>query len=196
MYKSWTRLFLADCEVIKFSTSLNIYPIYKNGRSSLKQYAELNNFPIVKNKEIAMLDDINIYIRDPLERFVSGVHTFCYLNNCKINYDILEKIDKSKIVNQHFLPQCFWLMHLFKFFKKNINVRSVDEVYNLVPLRSGPWSNHPLPWKPLVDKDRKIIMTINYKKFTDIDYKILYPYINKNSVSLNKIVRAIKNAMS
>jgi hypothetical protein len=81
MFKLWAKLFLADCEVIKFSSSLNIYPIYKNGRSSLTQYAEKNNLPIIKNKEISLLDNITIYIRDPLSRFVSGVHTFFYLNN-------------------------------------------------------------------------------------------------------------------
>ena len=195
MFKFYTKLFLADCEVIKFSSSLNIYPIYKNGRSSLTQYAEKNNLPIIKNKEISLLDNITIYIRDPLSRFVSGVHTFFYLNNLKINYDFLEKINKFEIVDQHFMPQCFWFMHLFKFYKKNIYLRSVDEIYNLVPTRGGPWNCNPLPWNPLSSEDKKMIMSINYKKFTDIDYKILYPYMNK-SIELGKVIKEIKNVLS
>jgi len=195
MFKTWTRLFLADCEVIKFSSSLNIYPIYKNGRSSLTRYAEKNNLPIIKNKEISSLNDITIYIRDPLSRFVSGVHTFFYLNNLKMNYDVLEKINKFEIVNQHFVPQCFWLMHLFKFFKGKIQLKHVNEAYDLVPVRGGPWDGNPLPWFPLTDEDRKMIMSINYKKFTDMDYKILYPYMNK-SVKLDKIIKKIKNVLS
>ena len=195
MFKFYTKLFLADCEVIKFSSSLNIYPIYKNGRSSLTQYAKKNNLPIIINKEIFLLDNITIYIRDPLSRFVSGVHTFFYLNNLKINYDFLEKINKFEIVDQHFMPQCFWLMHLFKFFKKNIHLRYVDEIYDLVPIRGGPWDSNPLPWTPLSNEDKKIIMSINYKKFTDMDYKILYPYMNK-SIELGKLVKEIKNVLS
>lgn len=195
MFKSWTKLFLANCEIIKFSSTLNIYPIYKNGRSSLVEYAQKNNLPILKNKEISLLNNVTLYIRDPLERFVSGVHTFFYLNNLKINYDILKKINKFEIVNQHFVPQCFWIMHLFKFFKNNIHLKNVKEVYDLVPLRSGPWGNNTLPWKPLTDEDKKIIMSIDYKKFIDIDYKILYPYMNKN-IGLYNIVREIKNALS
>jgi hypothetical protein len=195
MFKSYVRLFLADCEVIKFSSSLNIYPIYKNGRSSLTQYAKKNNLPIIKNKEISQLDNITLYIRDPIDRFVSGVHTFFYLNNLKITNDILKKINNFEIVDQHFMPQCFWLMHLFKYFKNNINLKNINEVYNLVPIRSGPWQDNPLPWKPLMDKDKKTILTMDYKKFTDIDYKILLPYMNK-VVKLDKIVKEIKNVLS
>jgi hypothetical protein len=195
MFKSWTKLFLAECEVIEFSSTLNIYPIYKNGRSSLVEYAQKNNLAIIKNKEISQLNNITLYIRDPLERFISGIHTFFYLNNLKINYDTLKQINNFEIVNQHFVPQCFWIMHLFKFFKNNITLKNVKEVYDLVPIRSGPWGSNPLPWKPLTDEDKKIIMTIDYKKFTDIDYKILYPYMNKN-IELCKIVKEIKNALS
>jgi hypothetical protein len=161
----------------------------------LTQYAKKNNLPIIINKEIFLLDNITIYIRDPLSRFVSGVHTFFYLNNLKINYDFLEKINKFEIVDQHFMPQCFWLMHLFKFFKKNIHLRYVDEIYDLVPIRGGPWDSNPLPWTPLSNEDKKIIMSINYKKFTDMDYKILYPYMNK-SIELGKLVKEIKNVLS
>jgi len=195
MFKSCTKLFLADCEVIRFSSLLNIYPIYKNGRSSLTQYAEKNNLSIIKNKEISSLDNITVYIRDPLSRFVSGIHTFFYLNDLKINYDALEKINKFEIIDRHFMPQCFWLMHLFKFFKKNIHLKHVDEVYNLVPIRGGPWDRNPRPWKPLSDEDKKMIMSINYKKFTEMDYKILYPYMNKN-IELDKIIKEIKNVLS
>jgi hypothetical protein len=158
------------------------------------QYADRHNLTCVKNKEISELSDITVYIRDPLSRFVSGVHTFFYLNNLKIKHTTLEKINKLEIVDQHFMPQCFWLMHLFKFFKKNVCLRSADELYDLVPVRGGPWNKNPLPWKLLTDDDRRMIMSINYKKFTDMDYKILYSYMNK-SIELSKIIKEIKNVL-
>jgi hypothetical protein len=193
--KNWIKLTTADCEVIKFSKNLNIYPIFKNGRSSLTEYAYDNNLPIVKNKEILNLKDITIYIRDPIERFVSGVHTFFYLKKLRINDDILKKINNFEIVDRHFMPQSFWLLHLYKFYRSDIILKDVKEVYDLVPLREGPWTRNPVPWIKLDRQQEEQIKKIDYKKFTDVDNQILYKYMNKK-IRLSKIIKEIKNAVS
>jgi len=195
MFKHWIKLTTATCEVIKFSKKLNIYPIFKNGRSSLTIYAERNNIPIVKNKEILNLKDITIYIRDPLERFISGVHTFFYLNQLKIDNETLKKIDNFKIVDRHFVPQSVWLLHLYKFYRGDVILKDVKEVYNLVSLREGPWTKNPTPWITLTQQQEEQIKSLDYKKFTDIDYKILNKYMNKKT-QLAKIIKEIKNAVS
>jgi hypothetical protein len=195
MLKEWIKLTTADCEVIKFANNLNIYPIFKNGRSSLTIYAGHNNLPILKNKEISVLKNIAIYVRDPIERFVSGVHTFFYLNQLKINNETLKKIDNFEIVNRHFMPQSFWLLHLYKFYRGNVILKDVKEVYDLVPLRAGPWTENPIPWKKLTKQQEEQITALTYKKFTDIDYHIINKYMNKE-VLLFKIIKEIKNALS
>ena len=195
MFKKVFKLTTADCEVIKFSKELTIYPIFKNGRSSLTIYADCNNLPIVKNKKILNLKDITIYIRDPLERFVSGVHTFFYLNQLKINNNNLKKIDSFEIVDRHFLPQSFWLLHLYKFYRGYVILKDVKEVYDLVPLREGPWTKNPIPWVKLTKQQEKQIKHLDYKKFTDVDTQILYKYMNKK-IQLSKIIKEIKNAVS
>ena len=195
MLKKWIKSTIADCEVIKFSKKLNVYPIFKNGRSSLKSHANRNNLPVLKNKEISNLKDITIYIRDPLERFVSGVHTFFYLNQLKIDDETLKKIDNFKIIDRHFLPQSFWLLHLYKFYRGNVILKDVEEVYDLVPMRDGPWTKNPIPWITLLQQQKDQIKSLDYKKFTDIDYKILYKYMNKK-IRLDKIIKEIKNGLS
>jgi len=195
MFKNWYKLITADCEVIKFSENLNIYPIFKNGRSSLNGYAKHNSFPIVKNKEISNLTDIIIYIRDPLKRFVSGVHTFFYLTQLKLNDINLKKIENFEIINRHFAPQCIWLLHLYKFYQGDVILKDVKEVYDLVPWREGPWTDNPIPWIKLTKEQQKQIKSLDYKKFTDIDYEILYKYINKK-ICLSKIIKEIKDAVS
>jgi hypothetical protein len=195
MLKEWIKLTTADCEVIKFANNLNIYPIFKNGRSSLTIYAGHNNLPILKNKEISVLKNIAIYVRDPIERFVSGVHTFFYLNQLKINNETLKKIDNFEIVDRHFMPQSFWLLHLYKFYRGNVILKDVKEVYDLVPLRDGPWTKNPIPWKKLTKQQEEQITALTYKKFTDIDYHIINKYMNKE-VLLFKIIKEIKNALS
>jgi hypothetical protein len=195
MFRKWLKLAVTDCEVIKFSKELNIYPIFKNGRSSLTIYAEAKNLPIFKNKEISELSDITIYIRDPLERFMSGVHTFFYLEHLKLNKENLKKIENFEFVNRHFVPQSFWLLHLYKFYRGDVILKDVNEIYKLVPLREGPWSNNPTPWTPLSAWEKEQIKMIDYKKFTDIDYYILDKYINKE-VRLSEIIKEIKNGLS
>jgi len=195
MLKHWIRSITADCEVIKFSNDLNIYPIFKNGKSSLTIYAERNNLPIIKNKKISDLVDITVYIRDPLKRFISGVHTFFYLNQLEINDINLKKIDNHEIVNKHFLPQSFWLLHLYKFYKGDVVLKDVKEVYSLVPLREGPWTDNPVKWHPLSAQLEDQIKTIDYKKFVDVDHNILNKHMNKK-IKLFNIVKEIKNALS
>jgi hypothetical protein len=195
MFENWIKLTTADCEVIKFSNKLNIFPIFKNGRSSLTIYAGNKNLPIIKNREILKLKDITVYLRDPMERFISGVHTFFYLNQLEINEENLEKVDNSEIVDRHFLPQSFWLFHLYKFFKGDVILKDVKEIYDLVPLREGPWTKNPVPWVKLNNQQRKLITRLDHEKFTYIDYEVLNKYINKK-ICLSEIIKEIKNAVS
>lgn len=195
MLKIWNQFFLADCEVIKFSKNLNVYPIFKNGRSSLTLYAERNKLPILKNKEISDLKEITIYIRDPLERFISGVHTFFYLNELKFSNKNLKKINDYVFVDRHFMPQAFWLFHLFKYFKKKVILKDVNEVLNLVPLREGPWYSNPKPWVSLTNNQKEKIKRLDYKKFTDIDYNIIKKHMNKKT-NLSIIIKEIKYGLS
>ena len=70
MSKDLTDILTADCEVIKFDDERFVYPIFKNGRSSLKEYAEKNNLNILKNKKISSLKKITVFLREPKERFI------------------------------------------------------------------------------------------------------------------------------
>jgi hypothetical protein len=195
MLKEWIKLTTADCEVIKFSEKINIFPIFKNGRSSLTIYAGRNKLPIVKNKDISVLKNMTAYIRDPITRFVSGVHTFFYQHQLKINKENLKKIDNFEIADRHFVPQCIWLMHLYKFYRGNIILKDVKEVYDLIPLREGPWTGNIIPWEDVSKEEADEIKKINYKKFTDIDYKILNKYMNIE-LPLSIIISEIKNDLS
>ena len=81
MFKNLKNILTTDCEVIKFNNEQFFYPIFKNGRSSLDTYAKKNNLKILKNKEILNLKKIIVFLREPKERFISGVYTFFYFTN-------------------------------------------------------------------------------------------------------------------
>jgi hypothetical protein len=195
MLKKWIKTTIADCEVIQFSKKFNVYPIFKNGRSSLIAHAKCNNLTILKNKEISKLNDITIYIRDPLKRFISGVHTFFYLGNLELNKKNLKKIENFEFVDRHFVPQSIWLLHLYKFYRGDVILKNVNEVYSLVTLRQGQWSNNPMPWTPLSGQLEEQIKMLDYKKFVDVDYNVLNKYIDRK-IPLSTVVKEIKNALS
>ena len=192
MFKNLTDVLTADCEVVKFNDEQFFYPIFKNGSSSLTTYARKNNLLFLKNREISNCKKITVFLRSPIERFVSGVHTFFYLtNNQLIDTAILKKIENFEIINRHFIPQYLWLLHLYKYFRGTIEFRSVSELYNIIPNRGGPWSNNATPWKAITQEEKDKILSIKHKKYIEIDEKIIKKYMNE-SVELKKIIREFK----
>ena len=192
MFKNLTDLLTADCEVVKFSDEQFFYPIFKNGRSSLTVYAETNNLPLLKNKEISNLKKITVFLRSSEERFVSGVYTFFYLtNNRLIDEDTLKKIESVDVIDRHFVPQYIWLLHLYKYFKGIVEFRSVKELYELIPNRDGPWTGNPILWEPITQKEKDKILSIDHKKYIAVDEKIIKKYMNR-SVKLGKLIREFK----
>lgn len=192
MFKNLTDIFSADCEIIKFNNNQFVYPIFKNGRSSLTLYAKKNNLPLLKNKEILNLEKITVFLRYPKERFVSGVHTFFYLtNNSLIDEHILKRIETFDIIDRHFVPQYLWLMHLHKYFRGIIELRLVSTLYDLIPNRDGPWTDNPKPWREITQQEKDKILSIQHKKYTEIDEKIIKKYMNE-AIELQKLIREFK----
>jgi hypothetical protein len=192
MFKNLIDILTADCEVIKFNDEQVFYPIFKNGRSSLRIYAKKNTLQILKNKEISNLKKITVFLRSPKQRFVSGVYTFFYLsNNQLIDKNILKKIESFNIVNRHFVPQYIWLLHLYKYFNGIVEFKSVTELYALIPNRDGPWTGNPRPWKTITQEEKDKILSIEHKKYIDIDEKIIKKYMNQ-SVKLEKLIKEFK----
>lgn len=110
-------LYPNKCEVIQTTSHDFIYPIFKNGSSSLYQAAKDNNWKILINSQIKKCDKIKIFIRDPVERFKTGANAF--VNHClKKNLDkqtVVYFIENYLFLNRHYMPQIMWLMHLSRY---------------------------------------------------------------------------------
>ena len=116
--KNFTNILSSNCEIIKLP-NFYVYPIFKNGRSSITEYQRLKKYKCVQDEQIKKItENIVIFLRDPKDRFVSGVHTYLNIfNDSKIDKNILKKIEDCTIVDKHFTPQILWLLHLFKFYR-------------------------------------------------------------------------------
>lgn len=189
MFNNWASLFTTDCCVILFDDNSAVYPIFKNGQTSLFNYAKRKKLKILKNKEISKLEIIKVFLREPIERFVSGIHTVIELEKIKNIESFLKDIETFKTYNRHFIPQFYWLVHLFKYYKGDIKLLSVDQLYESVPNRDGPLINK------LDNNRKKQILSINNKTYVDVDYKLIGKYIEQ-TVELEKIIREFKNAVS
>ena len=186
----WSKLLNTNCEAIRVEPyGFVTYPIYKNGRTSLWEYATDNNCKTFINEELKTLDHIIVYLRNPLERFISGVHTYLEFENLGSQEDtILKQIEEMTICDRHFVPQFIWLIHLSKYFKGTVRIDSVSELYQAIPNRGSP----PIP--EITNKRKQKIKKINSKNYTDIDEKIIEKYMCK-SIKLETLIKEFYNVL-
>lgn len=169
-----------------------VYPIFKNGRSSIVSYAKQHKSRWLINEQCNRAQCITIFIRNPKERFISGVHSFIEFEkrkNPSLHYDtMLYAIQNYKVTNAHFETQMSWITYLSKFYEGDIDCLGVSDLYKLIPNRDKP----KIPNITQIQKNK-----IAKIKFDDIRQdEILYnKYIGKK-LPINTLTEEIKHAMS
>lgn len=122
------ELFPAHCEVVEIPLHRQwVYLIQKNGNSSLRFQQKKDNLAVYTNDEIMQLDCVDVYIRNPKARYISGVNT--YLQHLQRDYPELDYntafwfAKRYKFLNTHYLPQFHWLANLSQYLDKNAKIR-------------------------------------------------------------------------
>ena len=118
-------LFPDECEVLEVAPNRYVYNIFKNGSSSLRK----SGFRILNSDEVSKLTNIEVFVRDPFERYVSGVQS--YLRYLDTGYDrntVLQIIDEFLFLNRHFALQFHWLVNLARQTSANITIRPIEEL--------------------------------------------------------------------
>jgi hypothetical protein len=133
------------CEVIEISASQRyIYPIFKNGSTSIIDHAIEQKYKILFNDQIKRADSIDIILRNPKQRYISGFNTFVYntkRDNPNLDFDTIVYFAKTYLfLNRHYTPQLFWLFHLNKYLTPTIKLRlrGMDAISDYSPLNIGP----------------------------------------------------------
>jgi len=123
-----TELFPELCEVVEMPLHNQwVYLIQKNGSSSLRIQQSRDNLAVFTNDKISALDYVDVYIRDPRARYVSGVNT--YLQHLQRDHPELDYSTafwfarRYKFLNTHYLPQFHWLANLSKYLRKDTKIR-------------------------------------------------------------------------
>lgn len=121
-------IFPDSCEVIQTSSQQFVFPIFKNGSSSLTITALEKKWKYLSTEEIKLINEpITVILRDPKERFISGVNTYIqHLNRDTPGLDtdtILYFINRYLFLNRHYCPQFFWLINLLKYINPTARLR-------------------------------------------------------------------------
>ena len=134
------------CEVIEIEASQRyIYPIFKNGSSSLIEHARQQNYKILINEQIKRAPIIDVILRDPLLRYISGVQTFVHdvkKENPKLDVDtILYFAENYLFLNRHYAPQLSWLINLSRYTDAKLRLHNMDALSTFTPLTLKPHEN-------------------------------------------------------
>lgn len=169
-----------------------IFPIFKNGKSSIEYYAQTNKCKWFFNEQCKKADLITVYIRHPQNRFISGVHSFIEFEKRKNNlldYDtMLYAIQNYGVTNKHFEPQFFWIKRLAKYYTGPVRCVDVSWLLNLIPNRDKPG----IP--DITQEQRNKISNIHLDNFL-YDQILFEKYID-TTIEIHKLIEDIENEMS
>ena len=123
-----TELFPDLCEVVFLPLHNQwVYLLQKNGHSSLRHQQKRDNLAVFTNNEISALDYVDVYIRNPRDRYVSGINT--YLQHLQRDHPELDLstalwfAKRYKFLNTHYLPQFHWLANLSRYLRNDTKIR-------------------------------------------------------------------------
>lgn len=170
-----------ECEIYT-DGKLNFFPIFKNGRSSLRHLHWLGKFKTVNTEQIHNLNNIIVFIRSPLTRYVSGVNTYInkIVDPSLDRETVLKFIDSFLFLDRHFALQMHWLMHLATFAKSDVNI-SFKHVSG-ISLVSPYWRNSSTQDESLKTR----FATNNQLQFYLLADEFLYNLINQ-TVTLKSV---------
>jgi hypothetical protein len=173
-------IFPDRCDVLEIVPSQRyVYPIYKNGSSSLYN----SGFRLLDNDELKNISVIDIYVRNPYDRFVTGVNTFLRHNRNLNSETVLYFINNYLFLNRHFCPQFHWLVNLQRFTRAKIRINSIDTLSEITSLKSNQSED------PLLDE---ILGSEKLHFYLSID-KVLTEDLLGKTVTFKFIVETVKH---
>jgi len=113
-------LFPDRCEVLEVVPSQRyVYVIFKNGHSSFFTPPKKNNWPTRINQQIQRINTIDVIIRNPQDRLVSGINTFIQhtvRDNPGLDLATVEWFALNYLsLNRHYASQFAWLLNLARY---------------------------------------------------------------------------------
>ena len=145
------RIIFPDrCEVLEVVPSQRyVYVIFKNGHSSFDAFKIKNPRRVLVNQQIQKLTNIDIMVRDPQDRLVSGINTFIQhtvRDNPDLDPTTVEWFALNYLsLNRHYASQFSWLLNLARYSDPNttLNFLPMSAVGDITGLDRKPLGVQP-----------------------------------------------------
>jgi hypothetical protein len=188
-------LFPDRCEVIEVVPSQRyVYVIFKNGHSSFFTPQKNNNWTIRINQQIQQISTIDVIIRKPEDRLISGINTFIQhtvRDNPALDPATIEWFALNYIaLNRHYASQFIWLLSLARYLHPNarLNLLPMSAIGELTGKDMKPEGVQPAD-QALVEK---ILSVKNNHMYQRID-AVIFDCIGQ-SLTWQELLQKIKTA--
>jgi hypothetical protein len=189
------RIIFPDrCEVLEVVPSQRyVYVIFKNGHSSFNSFKITNPRRILINQQIQKLNNIDVIVRDPQDRLISGINTFIQhtvRDNPDLDPNTVEWFALNYLsLNRHYASQFSWLLNLARYLNPatTLNFLPMSAVGDLTGLDQKPFGVQPAS-KELINQIDSIT---NNKMYQRID-AVIFDCIGQ-SMTFTQLLQHIKN---
>jgi len=186
-------LFPDRCEVIEIIPSQRyVYIIFKNGHSSFFTPQKTNNWQIRINEQIQRITTIDVIIRNPEDRLISGINTFIQhtvrdnpaLDPATVEWFALNYMS----LDRHYASQFVWLLNLARYLnpEAKLNFLPMTAIGEITGRNSKP--EGVLPVNTALTE--KILSIKNNKMYQRVDAAI-FECIG-NSLTFKELLQHIK----
>lgn len=186
-------IFPDRCEVIEVIPSQRyVYPIFKNGSTTLYWAAKEQGWKIKLNEQIRKLNSIDVVLRSPGERFISGLSTF-------VQHTLRDnpELDKKTVIwfaknylflNRHYCPQFLWLVNLAKYLNTDaqLNFIGMADIKSITDTVTQPLGIK----EPEVELVNEIADLPHNKMYHQLD-SILFDNCMNQSMTFNEVVNLL-----
>jgi hypothetical protein len=122
-----TIIFPDECVILESSARQLVYPIFKNGSSFLR-----SNCTVIAPEKIRPLTEVVVFVRDPYDRFVSGVQTFVSHNSDLHEVTVLKLIEQYLFLNRHFCLQFHWIANLCRHLNVAMTLKPLSSLSEVI----------------------------------------------------------------
>jgi hypothetical protein len=147
-------IFPDRCEVIEVVPSQRyVYPIFKNGQSSLLAETTKSTWRIYLNEQIKRINRIDIFLRDPTERLASGLSSFIQTtvrDHPDLDSNTVSWFAENYLhLNRHYSSQFSWLVNLARYTNPDcvLNFLGMDDIKTITHFHKRPFDQLPVNTK-------------------------------------------------
>lgn len=174
------KLFPPTVQIIELPDSRVVYNIHKNG-SSLLNFGKTRD---LNESEIAKLDIVDVFVREPYQRFLTGVSTYAKMIDIDVG-ELAKVINDVYFINNHFCPQLFWIINLQRFTQAKIRINRISELLNLTKEIVNEGSAYQ-------ELDKYFKHNQQLKYYIELDCVLWENFIGQ-TVSYDDIIHTLKN---